>query len=42
MSVKLRKKKLSGSKISLYLDIYLNGQRQSDCEELVGVKVTIL
>ena len=28
MSVKLRKKKLSGSKISLYLDIYLNGQRQ--------------
>jgi len=30
MSVKLRKKKLSGSKISLYLDIYLNGQRQYD------------
>ena len=28
MSVKLRKKKLSGGKISLYLDIYLNGQRQ--------------
>ena len=28
MSVKLRQKKLSGNKISLYLDIYLNGQRQ--------------
>ena len=27
MSVELRKKKLSNGKVSLYLDIYQNGQR---------------
>ena len=40
MSVKLRKKKLSGSKISLYLDIYLNGQRQYDFLNLYLYKGT--
>ena len=40
MSVKLRQKKLSGNKISLYLDIYLNGQRQYDFLNLYLYKGT--
>ena len=40
MSVKLRKKKIAGGKISLYLDIYHNGQRQYEFLKLYLLKGT--
>jgi len=40
MSVKLRKKKVAGGKISLYLDIYHNGQRQYEFLKLYLFKGT--
>ena len=40
MSVKLRKKKIAGGKISLYLDIYHNGQRQYEFLKLYLIKGT--
>ena len=40
MSVKLRKKKIAGGKISLYLDIYHNGQRQYEFLKLYLFKGT--
>ena len=40
MSVKLRQKKMSAGKISLYLDIYHNGQRQYDFLKLQLLKGT--
>ena len=40
MSVKLRRKKTAGEKISLYLDIYHNGKRQYDFLKLYLLKGT--
>ena len=40
MSVKLRRKKTAGEKISLYLDIYHNGRRQYDFLKLYLLKGT--